>query len=105
VDLHGSAVPAGRKVHLLYGAANHDDREFGPDAESLRVDRPIRRMLAFSSGPHHCLGAAAARLQGRVVLEELLAAAPDFAADPAAGRYAPGPFTRRFDALPFSARS
>ena len=103
VAVRGTTIPAGRKVHLLYAAANRDEREFGPDAGTLDVGRPVRRMLAFSSGPHHCLGAAAARLQGRVVLEELLAAMPEFVADPAGGRYAPGPFTRRFEFLPFAA--
>jgi cytochrome P450 len=100
VELGGRTIPAGSKVHLLYASANRDEREFGPDAGALDVGRAPRRTLAFSSGPHHCLGAAAARLQGRVVLEELLACMPDFAADPAAGRYAPGPFTRRFEELP-----
>ena len=102
VDVGGRHVVAGSKVHLLYAAANRDEREFGPDADALRVARAPRRTLAFSSGPHHCLGAAAARLQGRVVLEELLAAMPDFVADVHGGRYAPGPFTRRFEALPLS---
>ncbi|HUY20716.1 MAG TPA: cytochrome P450 [Acidimicrobiales bacterium] len=103
VDIDGTAIPAGAKVHLLYGAANRDPREFGPRAERLDVGRRIERMLAFGSGPHHCLGAAAARLQGRVVLEELLATMPDFVADPAGGTLAPGPFTRRYDSLPISA--
>jgi cytochrome P450 len=62
-------------------------------------------MLTFSSGPHHCLGAAAARLQGRVVIEELLRVMPDFVADAAGGRIAPGPFTRRFESLPIRARA
>lgn len=103
VTLHGANIGPGTKVHLLYGSANRDEREFGPDAGRLDVRRRAPRMLAFSSGPHHCLGAAAARLQGRVVLEELLRAMPRFAADPAAGTYAPGPFTRRFDSLPIDA--
>jgi len=103
VEIEGVTVPRGRKVHLLYAAANRDQREFGPDADELDVTRDVRRMLAFSSGPHHCLGAAAARLQGRVVLEELLARLPRFAADANAGRYAPGPFTRRFEYLPIRA--
>jgi cytochrome P450 len=60
-------------------------------------------MLTFGGGPHHCMGAAAARLQGRVVVEELLARLPEFAVDADAGRYARGAFTRRFDTLPIRA--
>jgi len=103
VTLHDTVIPAGRKVLLLYGAANRDEREFGDDAGELDVGRPIRRMLAFGNGPHHCLGAAAARLQGRVALEELLAACPRFTVDASRGRLAPGPFVRRFETLPITA--
>jgi cytochrome P450 len=91
-------------VHLLFASANRDPREFGPDAGSLDVGRTVARTVAFSSGPHHCLGAAAARLEGRVVIEELFRAMPDFVVDTARGRYAPGPFTRRFESLPIRAR-
>ncbi len=100
VEVAGVAIPAGRKVHLLFASANRDSAEFGLDAGRLDVGRRIPRALHFSSGPHHCLGAAAARLQGRVVVEELLAIMPEFVADTAVGRYAPGPFTRRFEYLP-----
>ncbi len=96
-------IPAAAKVHLLFASANRDPREFGPDAGGLDVTRTMARTLAFSSGPHHCLGAAAARLEGRVVIEELLRAMPEFVVDGAAGRYAPGPFTRRFEYLPIRA--
>jgi len=96
-------VPAAAKVHLLFASANRDPREFGPDAGMLDVTRDMARTLAFSSGPHHCLGAAAARLEGRVVIEELLRVMPDFVTDAGAGRYAPGPFTRRFEYLPIRA--
>lgn len=105
VTVAGTPIPAGAKVHLLYAAANRDPAEFGLGAEDLDVGRRFPRMVAFSTGPHHCLGAAAARLQGRVVLQELLAAMPDFAADPAAGALAPGPFTRRWAHLPIVARA
>ena len=98
-------IPAGAKVHLLYASANRDPRQFGPDADTLDVTRAVTRTMAFGSGPHHCLGAAAARLEGRVVIEELLGVMPDFVADASAGRYAPGPFTRRFDSLPIRATS
>jgi len=103
VTLDGKTIPQGRKVLLLYGSANRDEREFGADAELCDVTRKIRRHMSFSYGPHHCVGAAAARLEGRVVLEEVLARCPEFAVDAAAGRYAPGPFVRRFEHLPFRA--
>jgi cytochrome P450 len=93
----------GTRVLLCYGAANRDPREFGPDAEDLDVARPIKRLLTFSSGAHFCLGASVARLQGRVVIEELLAQCPDFAVDADAGTFADGAFTRRYDSLPFVA--
>lgn len=87
---------------LLHAAANRDEREFGEDAQSCDVTRRIRRHLAFSYGPHHCIGAALARLQARVALEELLARCPDFSVDAEAGEFAPGAFVRRFVSLPFS---
>lgn len=103
VTVHDRTMRPGDKVFLLYASANRDEREFGRTAGALDVGRRFRRMLAFSSGPHHCLGAAAARLQGRVVLEELLALMPNFVAEPAAGVLAPGPFTRRYETLPLVA--
>jgi cytochrome P450 len=103
VELHGTTVPAGEKVLLLYAAANRDDREFGPDAEELDVGRRPEKVLAFGYGAHHCLGAAAARLMARVTLEELLARCPDFAVDAEAGRFAPGHFVRWYESLPFVA--
>ena len=103
VEIEGKKIPAGRKVLLLYASANRDEREYGPDAGACDVSRKIRRHLAFSYGPHHCIGAAAARLQTSIALEELLRRCPDFAVDAGAGRYASGAFVRRFDSLPFSA--
>ncbi len=103
VELHGSSIPAASKVHLLYGSANRDEREFGPSADDLDVTRSFRRMLAFGNGPHHCIGAAAARLQARVALDELLSVLPSFEADPTHGRLAPGPFVRRYQSLPVRA--
>ncbi|WP_292609036.1 cytochrome P450 [Nocardioides sp. REDSEA-S30_B4] len=104
VELHGVEVPAGRKVLLLYAAGNRDPERYGPDADSLDVGRRPSQILTFSQGSHHCLGAAAARLQGRVALEELLAAYPDFEVDPAGVRWAPGPYVRRPAAVPFVGR-
>lgn len=103
VSVNDAKLGAGERVLLCYGAANRDPREFGPHAEHLEVGRRIERLLAFSSGPHYCLGAAAARLQGRVVLTELLRQCPSFAVDASAGTFADGAFTRRYETLPFRA--
>jgi len=103
IKLHDVDIPKDTKVMLLYGAANRDEREFGVDAELLDVGRSIDKIMSFGYGAHHCLGAAAARLQGKVALGRLLARFPNFAADANAGRYAPGGFVRRFESLPLSA--
>lgn len=103
VDVGGVTIPAGRKVLLLYASANRDEREFGPDAAELDIERSPRQIVTFGYGAHHCLGAAAARLMGRVALEELLAACPRFTVDAAAGHFAPGHFVRRYESLPFLA--
>jgi len=103
VVLHGRTIPARKKVMLLYASANRDEREYGESAAECDVLRRSRRHLSFSYGPHHCIGAAAARLQARIALEELLARCPRFAVDAKAGRFAPGHFVRRYETLPFVA--
>lgn len=104
VEVGGGRIPAGARVLLLYAAANRDPREFGDDADELDVTRAPRRILTFGHGAHHCLGAAAARLAGRVVLEELLTRLPQFTVDAAAGTFADGHYVRRYDTLPFTAQ-
>ncbi|MDL9936134.1 cytochrome P450 [Gordonia sp. ABSL1-1] len=88
-------IPAGRKVLLCYAAANRDPRVFGADADRLDVGRNPRNILTFSHGAHHCLGAAAARLQARVALTELLTRFPDFTVDVPGIRWAAGNYVRR----------
>lgn len=104
VELHDVRIPEGRKVLLLYAAGNRDPRRYGPDADRLDVGRRPSQILTFSQGSHHCLGAAVARLQGRVALEELLAAYPDFEVDPAGVTWADGPYVRRPASVPFVGR-
>lgn len=101
VGLHGTTIPAGRRVLLLYGAANRDPRRYGADADDLDVRRRPTQILTFSQGSHHCLGASAARMQARVALEELLARCPDFTVDLEAVEWAPGPYVRRPTTVPF----
>jgi hypothetical protein len=71
VELHGEKLRAGEKVVLLVGSANRDERAF-PDPDRFDLDRDTTRSLAFGQGAHFCLGAALARLEGRVALEEAL---------------------------------
>jgi len=66
------SLQAGQQVVLLYGAANRDDRVFGADADELIVTRNPNPHLGFGFGTHFCLGAALARLEAKVVYQELL---------------------------------
>ena len=95
ITIDGSTIPRGRKVLLLYGSANRDERRWGPDAADFDIHRAPQQILTFSRGHHHCLGAAAARMQARVALEELLAAFPHFDVDATRIEYAAGNYVRR----------
>lgn len=82
VTLHGTTIPAGRKVALLIGAANRDERAFDrPD--DYDVSRDCKESLAFGRGVHFCLGASLARLEACVSLEEITARFPDYVVDEA----------------------
>lgn len=100
VTLHGTEIPAGEKVMMLFGAANRDEREFGPSAGELDVTREIPRHLGFSSGVHFCIGSHLAKLQARVALEELLHAHPNVGVDLENAERIASPFTRGWASLP-----
>ena len=102
VSLRGCTVPEGSKVLLCYAAANRDSEVFGPDAEELDVRRHPRQVLSFSHGPHHCLGAAAARMTARVALEELLTRIPAFDVDRDGVSWADGSYVRRPTRVPLT---
>ncbi|MEE6137517.1 cytochrome P450 [Mycobacterium sp. 050128] len=102
VTIGDTTIPAGRRVLLLYGSANRDERQYGPDAGELDVARCPRNILTFSHGAHHCLGAAAARMQSRVALRELLARCPDFEVDESAIVWAGGSYVRRPLSVPIT---
>jgi cytochrome P450 len=101
VLIEGTTIPAGRRVLLLYASANRDERQYGSDAEELDVLRKPAGIMTFAQGQHHCIGNAAARMQSRVVLEELLSRCPDFSVDCDAVAYAPGMHVRRPTSIPF----
>jgi cytochrome P450 len=80
VELHGRTVPEGSVLVLLNGSANRDDRRF-PEGDRFDIHREAGRHLGFGFGIHVCLGAALARLEGRVALDEVLQRFPDWEVD------------------------
>lgn len=105
VTIGDTTIPANRKVLLLYGSGNRDERQFGPDAGELNVLRKPHQILTFSYGAHHCIGNQAARMQARVALEELLARCPDYTIDEPGIVWAGGSYVRRPLSIPFTAGS
>jgi cytochrome P450 len=88
-ELRGQTIAEGDFVVMLYASANRDENTFGPTAGQFDVTRVVdTQHVAFGFGEHLCVGAALARLEGRVFLEELLARFPDYAltADPELSR-------------------
>jgi len=81
IQRHGRQMREGDSVLLLIGAANHDPREFGPTAEEFDISRRSERHLAFGYGAHFCLGAALARMEGKVALEQIHRRIPDYEVD------------------------
>jgi cytochrome P450 len=100
VRIHDAEIPAGEKVLMLYGSANRDEREFGPNADQLDVRRSIPRQLGFATGVHFCIGSHLARLQARVAFEELFAVAPYIGVDVDRGVRLRSAFTRGWISLP-----
>jgi cytochrome P450 family 142 subfamily A polypeptide 1 len=98
-QLHGRTLHRGDQVLLMYGAANPEDRVFG-DAGRFDVTRRHNHHVAFGFGTHFCLGANLARLELRVMFEELLRRLPDFhLAAGAEPEVVPGYFVRTLRAL------
>jgi len=78
VEFFGYEFKEGQRVLLLNSAANRDPRKF-EDPLTMKFGREnVRDHIAFGSGPHRCLGAPVARLELRIIFEELLQRIPDF---------------------------
>lgn len=101
IEFSGGTVPAGSVVVTIMASANHDDRRF-PDPERFDIHRAAGGIMTFAFGIHFCLGAALARLQGRVALEEVLKRFPEWTVDEAGAVLRPTPTTRGYDTLPVS---
>jgi cytochrome P450 len=83
VTLHGTVIPAGDQVLLLYGSANHDETVFD-NPEVLDLERNVKTNWTFGHGIHYCLGNAVARLETRVAIQALLDTIGDWELDESA---------------------
>ena len=99
VELYDQAVPAGSAMVCLTGSANRDEHKY-EDPDRFDIHRNIRQHLTFGYGIHFCLGAALARLEGRVALDEVLTRFPEWDVDWESARRAPTSTVRGWDSLP-----
>jgi cytochrome P450 family 142 subfamily A polypeptide 1 len=98
-ELHEVQIKAGDEVLLMYASANRDERVFD-DPDRFDVTRAHNVHVAFGFGTHYCLGASLARLEIRVMFEELLRRLPDMRlAEGADPRIVPAAFSRAYDAV------
>jgi cytochrome P450 len=97
--VHDEEVPEGSIMLFLLGSANRDDRRFA-HGDSFDIRRKEGRHLTFGNGIHLCLGAALARLEGRIALEELLKRFPKWEVDLENARLSPTSTVRGWETLP-----
>ena len=99
-ELHGETIHAGDEILLMYSSANRDERVF-EEPDALDVTRPHNHHVAFGFGTHFCVGASLARLEIRVMFEELLSRIPDMElASGAEPTKVPSAFACAYDAIP-----
>lgn len=101
VEYHGRTVPAESALLLMVASANRDERRFDePDRFDIHRRGPSH--VTFGYGAHYCLGAALARLEGRIALDEVLNRFPEWEIDMSGARRAPTSTVRGWDAMPAS---
>jgi cytochrome P450 len=98
-DFHGETVPAGSIVVTLTPSAGRDERVFD-DPHRFDITRPHGKHLYFGFGAHYCLGQALARLEGRVVLEEVVKRFPEWDVDLENSRFMYHTDNRGYSSLP-----
>jgi cytochrome P450 len=98
-DVYDTIVPEGSTMMFLVGSGNRDDRHFA-DPDRFDIHRKIDKHLTFGYGIHFCLGAALARLQGRVALDEVLTRFPEWEVEWEQAKIAPTSTVRGYETLP-----
>jgi cytochrome P450 len=97
--IHDTSLPAGARIAILPACANRDRRVFA-DPDRYDLDRDTSKLISFGHGPHHCLGAALARLEMRIALEEIGALVSGYEIDMAKAHRVHSPHQRGFASLP-----
>jgi cytochrome P450 family 142 subfamily A polypeptide 1 len=104
-EIAGTRVAKGQQVVLMYGSANRDETVF-EDPQRFDVTRDPNPHISFGFGTHFCLGAALARLELRLMFEELIRRLDDWAwADDLGARRTPNAFVRGIESLPITFRA
>lgn len=99
VTLYDDVVPAGAAMLILGGSANRDERKYR-EPKRFDIRRDIGMQLTFGHGAHFCLGAALARLEGRIALDEMLSRFPEWDVDGSEARMAHSSTVRGWECLP-----
>jgi cytochrome P450 len=99
VEIAGAQIRAGQRVFLLIPSANRDEREFANPDEFI-WNRSMERHVAFGHGLHFCIGVHVARLEGRVLLEELLRRVPSYEIDESRSLMPPSDFQIGYTNMP-----
>jgi hypothetical protein len=103
IEMYDASIRAGDRVILLLGSANRDPRVF-PEPDRYDLDRDTTQLISFGSGRHYCLGAALARLETNVVLDELVRQVADYDIDSDGARRSHSVNVRGFATLPTQVR-
>jgi cytochrome P450 len=103
VEHYGQTVPEGNVMLFLVGAANRDDRRYG-NGDAFDIHRSLGQHLTFGFGTHFCLGAALARLEGRVAIEEVVKRFPEWDVDLDNAKLSPTSTVRGWETLPVVTR-
>ena len=104
VEVHGQTVPEGSAMMLIVASANRDAKYF-PDGDRYDITRKISQQLTFGLGVHYCLGAALARLEGRIALEEIVKRYPTWEVDWDGAALSSTSTMRGWETLPISVPS
>jgi cytochrome P450 len=89
IELDGITIAQGEAILSAYASAGRDRDQYGDTADTFDITRPGKQHLSFGHGPHHCLGAALARLEAEIALAATFARFPDLALAVAPGNLTP----------------